>query len=117
LAGALAIPAAKSNTQIINKAKLLRCLRQGVKIYQSQLLAIPKGHEKLRNHSFEALFLKAEADHLKNYKNMNSWTVISHKDPRAKNHQILDSKGYHNPVITIGCLYVRTVWGCESILN
>jgi hypothetical protein len=30
---------------------------------------------------------------------------------------VLDSKGYHNPVITIGCLYVRTIWGCESIMN
>jgi hypothetical protein len=30
---------------------------------------------------------------------------------------LLDSKGYHNPVIIIGCLYVRTVWGCESIMN
>jgi hypothetical protein len=30
---------------------------------------------------------------------------------------MLDSKGYHNPVITIGCLHVRTVWGCESIMN
>jgi hypothetical protein len=31
--------------------------------------------------------------------------------------KMLDSKGYHNPVIAIGCLYVRTVWGCESIMN
>jgi hypothetical protein len=86
LAGPLAVPAAKLNTQIIDKAKLLRCLRQGVKIHQLQLPAVPKEHEKLINYSFEALFLKAEADHLKSYKDMNSWTVISRKDPRAENH-------------------------------
>jgi hypothetical protein len=67
-----------------------------VEIHQSQLPAVPKEHEKLRNHPFEALFLKAEADHLKSHKDMNSWTVISRKDPRAENHQIL------------GCIWVYT---------
>jgi hypothetical protein len=57
-----------------------------VKIHQSQLPAVPKEHEELKNHSFEALFLKAEADHLKNHKDMNSCTVISRKDPRAGSH-------------------------------
>jgi hypothetical protein len=58
LAGTLAVPAAKLNTQIIDKAKLLRCLRQRMKIHQLQLLAVPKGHEELKKSFLRSIISK-----------------------------------------------------------
>jgi hypothetical protein len=75
----------------------------GIHIFKSRIINEIKS--KSTNSPYEKLRMI-----IQNYSNNGEKMVLTQSS-------MLDSKGYHNPVITIGCLYVRTVWGCESILN
>lgn len=90
MAGAKSAPMAKADERTLDKAKIEQLLRQGVKIHRSSLPPLPKWHNDLHDHPLGKLFLNAEADHLKSYRDMNSWSEIRAKHPSVVGKQVLD---------------------------
>jgi hypothetical protein len=60
-----------------DKASLLKQLHQKVKIHKSKLPDLPVYAYNVNDHPFKILIKKAEKSHLKNHKQMDSWSIIS----------------------------------------
>jgi hypothetical protein len=55
-----------------------------MKIHKSELLDLPVYAYNVNNHPFKVLIKKAEKSHLKNHKQMGSWSIISAANQRAR---------------------------------
>jgi hypothetical protein len=88
LAGHLAVAPPDQLDQ--SKAHILRRLRQGVKMHQSQLPELPQRAENAEIHALAPLIKAAEKTHLESHKKMGLWFQISKNDPGAKHQQIIE---------------------------
>jgi hypothetical protein len=76
---ATAVPAGP-NRPTRDKTSLFKQLRQRVKIHKSELLNLPVYAYNVNNHPFKILIKEAEESHLKNHRQMGSWSIISAAD-------------------------------------
>jgi hypothetical protein len=78
-----AVPAGP-NRPTRDKANLLKQLHQRVKIHKFELLNLPVYAYNANNYPFKVLIKKAKESHLKNHKQMGSWSIISAANQRAR---------------------------------
>jgi hypothetical protein len=76
----------------ITKAAVERRVQTGEKLHRRELPEPPKRHQELDEHALGELFKKAEFDHLQEHAKMRSWTEILTRDPRAREHKVLNCR-------------------------